>query len=123
MNKRYVLTPIRTQADYKAALKQAEHYFELEPDPRSAAGAHFEALLTLIEAWEAKHYPVPPPDPIEAIKFRMEQAGLAPRDLTPAIGGLNRVYEVLSGKRGLSLAMIRKLHAQFGVPLDALVGA
>lgn len=123
MNKRYLLTPIRTQADYQAALKQAERYFDAEPDPRSVAGAHFEALLTLIEAWEARHQPVPPADPIEAIRFRMEQAGLAPRDLTPAIGALNRVYEVLNGKRRLSLAMIRKLHTQFGVPLDALVGA
>lgn len=124
MNKRLTLFPIRTKADYEAALKLAETYFDApqEPDPKSEQGAHFEALLTLIEAYEAKHYPISPPDPIEAIKFRMEQAALTPRDLQPAIGGLNRVYEVLNRKRGLSVAMIRKLHAQFGVPLEALIG-
>lgn len=76
----------------------------------------------MIEAWEARHQPVPPPDPMEAIKFRMQQAGLTPRDLQLAFGGLNRVYEVLHGKRVPSLAMVRTLHTQFGVPLDALIG-
>ena len=125
MSKTYTLTPIRSDADYKAALKLAEAYFDApeEPDPDSPEGAHFEALITLIEAYEAKRYPVPPPDPIEAIRFRMDQAGLSAADLKPYIGGLNRVYEVLNGKRGLSLAMIRKLHAGLGVPLSSLIGA
>ena len=122
MSKRHTLKPIRTEEDYEAALAQAGRYFDAEPDPDSAEGAHFDALITLIEAWEAKHYPVLPADPVEAIKFRMEQAGLTPRDLTSAIGGVNRVYEVLNRKRGLSLAMIRKLHDKFGMPLNALVG-
>ena len=122
MTRGCTLTPIRTDADYEAALATAGRHVEHEPDPDSPEGAYFEALVTLIEAWEAKHHPVPPPDPVEAIKSRMEQAGLTPRDLQPAIGGLNRVYEVLNGKRGLSLTMIRKLHTQFGVPLDALIG-
>jgi len=120
----HTLTPFRSAADYQCALKLAEAYFDApqEPDPDSPEGAHFQALITLIGAWEAKHYPISPPDPIEAIRFRMEQAGLTARDLVPAIGGLNRVYEVLNRKRDLSLGMIRKLHAQFGVPLDALLG-
>jgi len=125
MSTLFALSAIRTETDYEAALKQAEAYFDApeELDPASEEGAYFEALLTLIHAYEAKHYPVSPPDPIEAIKFRMDQAGLTVKDLIPYIGGANRVYEVLSGKRGLSLAMIRKLHRQLGVPLESLVGA
>ncbi len=124
MSSSYTLTPIRSDADHQAALKLAEAYFDApsEPDPDSPEGAHFEALITLIEAYEAKHYPVSPPDPIAAIRFRMEQAGLSAADLKPYIGGLNRVYEVLSGKRGLSLTMIRKLHRGLGVPLSSLIG-
>ena len=125
MSDPFTLTPIRTDADYRAALASAEAYFDSpeEPDPDSAAGAHFEALLTLIGAWEKRHYPIAPSDPIEAIRFRMEQAGLTAKDLTPYIGGLNRVYEVLNRKRGLSLEMIRKLHGGLGVPLQSLIGA
>ena len=119
----YTLTPIRTEADYHAALALTESYFDAaeEPDPDSDAGAHFEALLTLIGAYEAKHFPMSPPDPVTAIRFRMEQAGMTPKDLTPYIGGLKRVYEVLTGKRSLSLAMIRKLHSGLGVPLESLI--
>ena len=125
MSKQYTLTPIRSEADYKAALEQVEGYFDAaeEPDPDSPAGAHFEALITLIAAYEAKHYPVSPPNPIEAIRFRMEQAGLTAADLKPYIGGLNRVYEVLNGKRSLSISMIHKLHSGLGVPLESLIGA
>ncbi len=124
MKKNQVLTPIRTESDYKAALVRAEAYFdaEEEPDPDSDEGAHFEALLTLIQGYEAKHFPLGPTDPVEAIVFRMEQAGLKPVDLKPYIGGLNRVYEVLNGTRGLSLTMIRKLHSGLGVPLESLIG-
>jgi HTH-type transcriptional regulator/antitoxin HigA len=117
------LKPIRTDADYRAALKAAEVFFDApeEPAPDSEAGAYFEALVTLIEAYKRKHYPVAPPDPIEAIRFRMEQAGLTPADLTPYIGARHRVYEVLGGKRALTLAMIRRLMA-LGIPAASLVG-
>ncbi len=71
----YPITPIRTEADYQAALQLVAPYFDAEPEPESDAGAHFEAMLTLIEAYEAKHYPIDPPEPLEAIKFRMEQRG------------------------------------------------
>lgn len=119
-----VLRPLRTEADYRAALQQAEALFDLpeEPDPGSDVGAHFDALITLIHAYERKHYPVEAPDPVEAIRFRMEQQGLTPADLQPMIGRLNRVYEVLNRKRPLTLAMMRRLHAQLGIPAEVLIG-
>ena len=79
-------------------------------------------MCTLIEAYERKHYPIGPPDPIDAIKFSMDQQGLSPKDLQPMIGRLNRVYEVLAGKRPLTMAMVRRLHAQLGIPAESLIG-
>ena len=119
------LHPIRTEVDYRAALARAEAFFDApeEPDPDSEEGAFFEALITLIEAWERKHYPVAPPDPIEAIKFRMDQAGLSVKDLEPMIGRSNRVYEVLARTRPLTLSMIRRLHKGLGIPADVLIAA
>jgi HTH-type transcriptional regulator/antitoxin HigA len=115
------IRPIRTKADYKAALREVSAYFENEPEPRTPEGDRFEVLLTLVEAYEAKHFPVELPDPVEAIKFRMEQAGLTPKDLVPAIGRLNRVYEILGRKRPLTLAMIWRLHERFGIPAESLI--
>ena len=117
------LYPIRNEADYRQALKQAGAFFDAaqEPDPDSEEGAHFEALITLIEAYERKHHPIDPPDPVEAIKFRMEQGGLTVKDLEPMIGKANRVYEVLAHKRTLSLAMIRRLHKGLGIPAQVLI--
>jgi HTH-type transcriptional regulator/antitoxin HigA len=86
------IRPIRTEEDYQAALREVSAYFDNEPAPGTADGDRFEILLTLVEAYEAKHYPIDLPDPVEAIKFRMDQAGLTPKDLTPVIGRLNRVY-------------------------------
>ena len=117
----YPIHPIRTEADYQAALQLVAPYFENEPEIDSDAGAHFEAMLTLIEAYEAKHYPIDPPDPVDAIKFRMEQQGLKPKDLEPMIGQLNRVYEVLNGKRKLTMAMVWKLHIGLGIPAESLI--
>jgi HTH-type transcriptional regulator/antitoxin HigA len=118
------LHPIRNEADHRQALKQAEAFFDAaqEPDPDSEEGAYFEALITLIEAYERKHHPIDPPDPVEAIKFRMEQGGLTVKDLEPMIGKTNRVYEVLAHKRTLSLAMIRRLHKGLGIPAQVLIG-
>lgn len=117
------LHPIRTDADYRAALRQVERLFDApeEPDPDSEEGAFFEALITLVQAYERKHYPIDPPDPIEAIKFRMDQSGLAIKDLEPLIGKSNRVYEVLNRKRPLTLAMIRRLHQSLGIPAHVLI--
>ena len=80
---RYAIYPIRTDADYRAALALVAPYFDNEPEIDSDAGAHFEAMLALIDAYEAKHYPMSPPDPIDAILFRTEQQGLKPKDLEP----------------------------------------
>ena len=114
--------PIRTEDDYKTTLEEVSAFFDNEPDPGTSEGDRFEVLLTLLEAYEAKHFPVSAPDPVEAIRFRMEQQGLTVVDMQPYIGNPNRVYEVLNGKRGLSLAMIRRLHAGLGIPADALIG-
>lgn len=115
------IRPIRTEEDYQAALRELSAFFEHEPEPGSPEGDRFEVLLTLVEAFEAKHFPIDLPDPVEAIKFRMEQGGFAPKDLVPMIGRLNRVYEVLNRKRPLTLAMIRKLHDQLGIPAESLI--
>jgi HTH-type transcriptional regulator/antitoxin HigA len=115
------IRPIRTEEDYKAALRQVSAYFDNEPIPGSPDGDRFEVLITLVEAYEAKHYPIDLPDPVEAIKFRMEQAGLTPKDLVPAIGKLNRVYEILNRKRPLTLNMIWKLHQKLGIPAESLI--
>ncbi|MGR3807060.1 helix-turn-helix domain-containing protein [Pasteurella testudinis] len=117
------IKPIKTEDDYRGALKIVSPYFDDEPEWGTPEGDFLEVMLLLIEAYEAKHYPIDPPDPIEAIKFRMEQQGLTAKDLVPAIGQLNRVYEVLNKKRKLTLTMIRKLHKQFGFPLENLIAA
>lgn len=93
--------PIRTEADYRAALARVEKFFDAvdEPVPDSPEGSYFDALVTLIQAYEARHYPVAPPTPVEAIKFRMEQGGLGIDDMVPYIGPRHRVYEVLNGTR------------------------
>ena len=114
--------PIRTKADYKRALREVSAYFDNEPEPGSADGDRFEILTTLVEAYEAKHFPIDAPDPIEAIRFRMEQGGLTVKDLVPSIGQPNRVYEVLNRKRGLTLEMIRNLHRNLGIPAERLIG-
>jgi HTH-type transcriptional regulator/antitoxin HigA len=115
------IRPIRTDEDYRAALKQVSMLFDNEPEPNTPEGDFFEVMLTLIEAYEARHFPVDLPHPVDAIKFRMEQSGLTVADLVPAIGRPNRVYEVLNGKRSLTLPMIWKLHEMFGIPAESLI--
>jgi HTH-type transcriptional regulator/antitoxin HigA len=115
------IRPIRTRADHRAALKEIEGL--MGAAPRTADGDRLDVLVTLVEAWERKHEPMDLPDPVAAIRFRMEQSGLTPKDLVPMIGRLNRVYEVLSGKRPLTLSMIRRLHQQLGIPAESLIGA
>jgi HTH-type transcriptional regulator / antitoxin HigA len=115
------IRPIRTEEDYKAALRQVSAWFDNEPAPGTPDGDRFEILLTLVEAYEARRYPIDLPDPVEAIKFRMDQAGLTPKDLVPAIGRLNRVYEILNRKRPLTLNMIWKLHKELGIPAECLI--
>lgn len=115
------IRPIKTEEDYKAALREVSAFFDNEPVPGSVEGDRFEVLITLVEAYEAKHYPIDLPDPVDAIKFRMDQAGLTPKDLVPFIGRLNRVYEILNRKRPLTLSMIWKLNQKLGIPAECLI--
>ena len=117
------IRPIHSDDDYRAALRELSAYFDNEPEPGSDDGDCFEVLATLVEAYEARHFPINAPEPIEAIRFRMEQGGLTVKDLAPFIGRPNRVYEVLNGKRALTLDMIRKLHRNLDIPAESLIGA
>ena len=111
--------PIKTEADYRRALAEAERLWDA--DPGTPDGDYVDVLSTLIEAYEARHYPIPAPDPIAAIEFMIEQKGLSRRDLEPAIGSRGRVSEVLNRKRPLTLPMVRSLSALLQIPTDVLV--
>jgi len=110
---------IRTKADHEAALARIDAIFNASPG--TAEGDELELLLHLVEEFEAAQYPIAMPDPIDALKFRMEQQGLKQADLVPHIGSKSKVAEVLNRKRPLSLAMIRKLYNGLGIPADVLV--
>ena len=107
------IRPIKTKADYEAALKEIETFMAAEAD--TPEGDRLDVLVTLIEAYERVHYPIDFPDPVEAIKFRMEQQGLSRKDLEPLIGTRTRVAEVLNRKRSLSIGMVRRLHDHLGI--------
>jgi HTH-type transcriptional regulator/antitoxin HigA len=113
------LRPIRTKAGYEAALKEVERLWGARSG--TPAGDRLDILATLIEAYEDEHYPMDPPDPIAAIKFRMEQQGLTRKDLEGILGTRTRVAEVLNGRRGLSINMIRRLHEKLGIPAEVLI--
>ena len=113
------IKPIKTDADYRAALKEIESLMSAAPD--TPEGEKLDVLVTLVEAYEAKHYPLDLPDPVEAIKFEMEQKGLTVKDLEPMIGKSNRVYEILNHKRSLTLKMIWKLNQELGIPAESLI--
>ena len=113
------IKPIKTKPDYRAALKEIEMLMPARAG--TPEGERLDVLVTLVEAYEKKHYHFDLPDPVEAIKFRMEQMALAPKDLVPMIGQINRVYEVLNRKRPLTLQMIRRLHRELGIPAESLI--
>lgn len=113
------IKPIKTEADYEAALKEIERLFDAAPG--TPAGDRLEVLVTLVEAYEDKHYAIPDPDPIEAIKYYMESRDLSRRDLEPYLGSRARVSEVLNRRRPLSLEMIRGLNTGLGIPADVLI--
>jgi len=115
------IKPIKTDADYQAALKEIETLMMAKAD--SPEGEKLDVMVTLVEAYEAKHYPLDLPDPVEAIKFEMERKSLTVKDLEPMIGKSNRVYEILNHKRSLTLKMIRKLHDDLGIPAESLIKA
>lgn len=114
------IEPIKTKRDYRRTLKEIEGLMRAKRN--SPEGDRLDVLVALVEAWEAKHYPIDLPNPVEAIRYHMEQSGLGPQDLIPFIGGRNRVYEVLAGKRQLTLKMIRRLHDGLGIPAESLIG-
>ncbi len=113
------LKPIRTKADYDAGLAEVEALWGSRSG--TPKGDRLDILATLIEAYEAKHFPMDPPDPIEAILFRMEQQGISRKDLEPMLGTRARVAEVLNRKRGLSIEMIRQLHTKLGISAEVLI--
>lgn len=113
------IKPIRNDDELMAAFRRLEEIFQAEEG--SAEADEMEILVTLIEAYENKHYPIGPADPVDAIKFRMDQQGLTPRDLEPYIGPSGRVSEVLNRKRPLSLRMIKRLHDGLRIPYESLL--
>ena len=113
------IKPIRNEADYEAALAEIEQLWGARSG--TPEGDRLDVLATLIDAYEAEHYPIDPPDPIEAITFRMEQQGLTRKDLEGILGTRTRVAEVLNRRRGLSINMIRKLHEKLGISAEVLI--
>jgi len=113
------IKPIRNADDYLDALKEVGNLMTAEMD--TPEGDRLDVLATLVEAYEAKHFPMELADPVDAIKFSMDQKGLTPKDLVPMIGRLNRVYEILNGIRPLTLPMIWRLHVELGIPAQALI--
>lgn len=113
------IKPVRNEDDYKAALGRIEILMSAQEN--TPEGDLLDILVTLVEAYERKTYPMSLPDPVEAIKFYMEQNEMTPKDLEPVIGRMNRVYEVLNHTRPLTLKMIRNLHGKFGIPAESLI--
>ena len=113
------IKPIKTRKDYEATLKAIEHLMGSKRN--SPEGDRLDVLVTLVEAYEARHYRLDLPDPIAAIKLVMEQRNLAVKDLVPFIGKPNRVYEILGYKRPLTMAMAWKLHKGLGIPAESLI--
>lgn len=113
------IRPIKTEEDYRATLREIESLMTAELN--TPEGERLDVLVTLVEAYERKNFPLDLPDPVEAIKFAMDQRGLTVKDLEPMIGRSNRVYEVLSHKRPLTLKMIWRLHKDLGIPAESLI--
>lgn len=113
------LKPIRTETDYEEALAEIERLWGARTG--TPEGDRLDILATLIDAYENEHYPMDPPDPIEAIKFRMEQQALTRKDLEGMLGSRTRVAEVLNRQRGLSINMIRRLHERLGISAEVLI--
>lgn|SRR5690554_2709291 len=113
------IRPIRTEQDYQEAIGRIEELWGSKKD--SAEGDELDLLITIVESYEIKHYPLAPPDPIDAIKFRMEQMGLSNADMIPYLGSQSTVSEILSGKRSLTLGMIKSLYKGLKIPADILL--
>jgi HTH-type transcriptional regulator / antitoxin HigA len=113
------LKPIKTERDYRRALKEIDKLWDAKPN--TPKGDRLDVLVTLVEAYENKHYKIDPPDPIEAIKFRMEQLELKPSDLADILGGRSRVSEILNKKRKLTVEMMRSLRKHLAIPAESLL--
>jgi HTH-type transcriptional regulator / antitoxin HigA len=113
------MRPIRTEADYEEALEEVAALWGAASD--TPKGDRLDVLATLIDVYEAKYHAMDPPDPVEAIKFRMEQQGMTRKDLEDIIGTRTRIAEVLNRKRSLSIGMIRRLHDQLGISAEILI--
>ena len=114
------IKPIRSEADYQAALKEIERLIEAQPG--TPEGDRMDVFVTLVEAYEARHFPIPEPDdPVQVLEYYMESRGLTRSDLIAYLGSKERVSEVLNRKRGLSLQMIQRLHVGLGIPADFLI--
>jgi len=111
--------PIRTEADYRAALDEIERLFDAEPNTPECD--LLEVLTTLVETYEQQHYPIAPPDPIEAILYYLESRGLSYQDLESVIGSRREVEEILNRQQALTLEMIRRLHSSLGIPAEVLI--
>ncbi|MCI0519630.1 MAG: transcriptional regulator [Chloroflexi bacterium] len=116
------IKPVRSEADYRAALKEIEKLMDSQPG--TPQGDRMDVLVTLVEAYEARHFPIPEPDdPVQVLEYYMESRGLSRTDLIAYLGSKERVSEVLNRKRGLSLEMIRRLHHGLGIPADLIMGS
>lgn len=113
------IRPIKSDRDYRRAMKAIDGLMDARPN--TPEGDRLDVLTTLVEAWEEEHYAIDAPDPVEAIRFAMEQRGVTRRDLEPLIGSRARVYEVLTRRRNLTLPMIRRLHERLGIPAESLI--
>jgi len=116
-----MIKPVKTYKEYKSALQKISQLMQKYLKPGSKLSDELEVLSILVEAYEKENYPIPPPHPIEAIKFRMEQMGVDEKVLTSILGGRSRKSEILSGRRKLSLTMIRELHNKLKIPAETLI--
>jgi HTH-type transcriptional regulator / antitoxin HigA len=116
-----VIRPLRSEADYDAAIEEIEHYFENEPKPDTAEADRFDLLALIIEDYERKHWPIDPPETIDAIRYRMETGGYTQADLGRLLGSRQRASEILNRKRPLTMRMAWKLYREWGIPAEALI--
>jgi HTH-type transcriptional regulator/antitoxin HigA len=116
-----MIRPLRSEADYDAALQEIERYFENEPKPGTPEADRFDLLALIIEDYERKHCPIDPPEPIDAIRYRMETGGYTQADLGRLLGSRQRASDILTRKRPLTMRMAWKLHREWGIPAEALI--